>query len=162
MQNLNINHIGMSVPNLDDAINWYSTVFGFCLLRQVTRSRPETPDSPIFTMYGPVMQKAKIAFMTAGNGIGFELFEFVDPQFEAPERTFEEGEFTRGGLFHFAITVPDVGALADKAVENGGRQICGPVGMGSGEYALYVADPWGNVIECMSCSFELLVGQQRS
>ncbi|OJZ80147.1 hypothetical protein ASPFODRAFT_76030 [Aspergillus luchuensis CBS 106.47] len=158
--NLNINHIGMSVHNLDQAIQWYSTVLGFRLLRCVTRSRAETPKSPIFTMYGPIMQKAKVAFMAAGNSIGFELFEFVDPDFEEPRRSFEEGAFTRGGLFHFAITVPDVGALAAKAVENGGRKICDPVKMGAGEQALHIADPWGNVIECMSCSFELLVGRQ--
>lgn len=158
---LNINHIGMSVPSLDEAIHWYSTVFGFRLLRSVTRSRAETPGSPVFAMYGPIMQKAQVAFMTAGNGVGFELFEFVDPEFEPPQRTFQEGGFTRGGLFHFAITVPDVRALAARAVDNGGSLICDPVEMGAGEEALYIADPWGNVIECMSCSFELLVGQQR-
>lgn len=111
-------------------------------------------------MYGPIMQKAKIAFMTTGNGIGFEVFEFVDPKYEKPQRTFEEGGFTTGGPFHFAITAPDVGALAAKAVSNGGKEICGPVDMGSGQQALYISDPWGNIIECMSCSYELLVGQQ--
>lgn len=99
------------------------------------------------------MKKLKCAYLEAGNGVGFEIFEFQDPPYKKPQ----EFEYNRGGFFHIAITVLDPSATAKKVKEFGGKQIGEAVKV-FGEDALYVADPWGNVIECLSCSFTQLVG----
>lgn len=46
-----------------------------------------------------------------------------------------------------------------KVVAHGGKQIGETVSM-MGEKALYISDPWGNVVECLSCSFETLMGNR--
>ena len=46
-----------------------------------------------------------------------------------------------------------------KAKELGGKQIGETCDM-YGEKALYLQDPWGNIIECLSCSFEQLMGNR--
>jgi catechol 2,3-dioxygenase-like lactoylglutathione lyase family enzyme len=131
-------------------------VFGFRRIRpDRTTDKAKTPEGPIFKIYPSSLQKVKCAWLSAGNGVGFEVFEFIEPKTVAPKSF----EFTRGGFFHIAITVPDPDATAKRVTEAGGKQIGETVSM-YGETALYVEDPWGNVIECLSCSFEQLMGNR--
>jgi len=152
------NHVAISVPDCDKAVEWYQDIFGFRRIRSDrTTDRGETPDAPIFRIYGNDLKKVKCAWLEAGNGVGFEIFEFQDPQYKQPQAF----EYNRGGFFHIAITVPDPNATAKKFNELGGKQIGETVQM-YGEEALYVADPWGNVIECLSCSLTQLVSTRIS
>jgi catechol 2,3-dioxygenase-like lactoylglutathione lyase family enzyme len=152
------NHVAISVPNCDEASEWYTKVFGFRKIRsdRTTDRDVDGPESPIFKIYGNKLNKVKSAWLACGNGVGFEIFEFIDPQTVVPKESFE---FARGGFFHIAVTTPDPDVTAKTVIENGGKQIGVTVGM-YGEKALYVQDPWGNVIECLSCSFEQLMGNR--
>jgi catechol 2,3-dioxygenase-like lactoylglutathione lyase family enzyme len=144
------------VADCDKACDWYQEVFGFRRIRSDrTTVRAETPDAPIFKIYPPSLEKVKCAWLACGNGVGFEVFEFIKPAYEQPK----DFEYARGGFFHIAITVPDPDETAKKVIANGGKQIGETVGM-YGEKALYIADPWGNVVECLSCSFEQLMGNR--
>lgn len=134
------------MPDCDKAAEWYNEVFGFRRIRSDRATdRAETPDAPIFKIYPSQMNKVKSAWMSCGNGVGFEIFEFSDPEYKKTE-SFEEGAYARGGFFHMAVTTADPDATAAKATKNGGKQIGETVPM-YGEKALYVQDPWGNVIE---------------
>jgi len=121
-----------------------------------------------------MLNKVNMVFMSCGNGVGFEIFEFQDPKYEK-SRDFNTG-FQQGGFFHIAVTVPDPGmckglclkynadsefvdATVVKATDLGGKQI-GETCLMYGEKALYLQDPWGNVVECLSCSFEQLMGNR--
>ena len=48
-----------------------------------------------------------MAFMSCGNGVGFEIFEFQDPAYQKASEF--STEFNHGGFFHIAITVADPG-----------------------------------------------------
>ncbi|KAF1987946.1 Glyoxalase/Bleomycin resistance protein/Dihydroxybiphenyl dioxygenase, partial [Aulographum hederae CBS 113979] len=147
------NHVAISVPSCDEAATWYETIFGFRrICRDATTTRSSTPSAPIFKIYGDKLQEVKCVWLSCGNGVGFEIFEFVEPGYVAPAKTFE---YNRGGFFHIAVTVPDPDAIAKKIAETRGKQIGETVEV-NGEKALYVHDPWGNVIECLSCSYEHL------
>lgn len=92
--------------------------------------------------------------MSTGNGVGFEIFEFLDPKPYLPEQQFE---YHRGGFFHVCVTDADPDALAEKVVAAGGTRIGETVDpTGLGVKCLYVADPWGNVVEILDISFERL------
>ncbi|KAF2827924.1 Glyoxalase/Bleomycin resistance protein/Dihydroxybiphenyl dioxygenase [Ophiobolus disseminans] len=150
------NHVAISVPDCDAAVAWYSTVFGFKRIRSDrTTSRSSTPDAPIFKIYDNELHKVKIAWLGTGNSVGFEVFEFVDPPHEAAP----EFEYARSGFFHIAVTSPDVDEAVKRVLENGGRQVGETVDMGE-ERAAYVSDPWGNVVELLSCSFEALMANK--
>ncbi|KAF2743524.1 hypothetical protein M011DRAFT_471279 [Sporormia fimetaria CBS 119925] len=116
------------------------------------------PDGPIFNIYGNKLQKVKVAFLGTGNSVGFEVFEFIDPPHEPKQSS--EFEYFRSGFFHIAVTAPDVEEACKRAVENGGKQIGETVTVGDDERTLYVSDPWGNVVEVLSCSFEALLANR--
>jgi len=154
------NHVAISVPDCDAAVAWYENVFGFRKVRSdITTDRAETPAGAIFKIYPKLLKKVKIAWLSCGNGVGFEIFEFQDPEYKKA-RDFDT-EFHHGGFFHIAITVPDPDETAQKVTELGGKRVGETTGM-YGEKALYVQDPWGNIIECMSCSFEQFMGDKAS
>ncbi|KAF2650891.1 Glyoxalase/Bleomycin resistance protein/Dihydroxybiphenyl dioxygenase [Lophiostoma macrostomum CBS 122681] len=151
------NHVAISVPDCDKAVEWYGTVFGFKRIRgDRMTDRPTMSSSPIFSIYPSSLQKVKIAWLGTGNSVGFEVFEFIDP----PHQPAPDFEYNRSGFFHIAVTAPDVEAACRRVVENGGRQIGETVSMGGEEKALYASDPWGNVVEILSCSFEALMANK--
>jgi catechol 2,3-dioxygenase-like lactoylglutathione lyase family enzyme len=157
-----LNHIAISVPDVEAAVKWYTEIFGFRKLQQSVSltDRRMTPEASIFKIYGDALQVVKIAFLTSANGVGVELFEFIDPPMEHPA-TFD---YRRGGVFHICLTVSDPEALCDKAVAAGAKKIGQTVmpyqHLDEDDIALYMQDPWGTVIELLSCSFEQLLGNR--
>ena len=101
----------ISVPNCDEACSWYMDIFGFRRIRsdQMTH-RAANPDAPIFKVYGSKLQEVKCAWLACGNGVGFEVFQFIKPEYQKAEAF----EYHRGGFFHIAITVADPEAMADR------------------------------------------------
>ncbi|OTA66001.1 Glyoxalase/Bleomycin resistance protein/Dihydroxybiphenyl dioxygenase [Hypoxylon sp. EC38] len=154
-----INHMGLSVPNLEEALKWYTEVLGFVSLGPtIVEDRSVNPDTAVFRICPPGFNKVKVAYLTTGNGVGLELFEFLDPRMDPNlASSFESGrDFRRGGIFHFAVTVPDVEAMAKKAEQHGGKRIAQTVRV-FGEDGVYIQDPWGNGIEVISTSWEQLL-----
>ncbi|RTE71761.1 hypothetical protein BHE90_013840 [Fusarium euwallaceae] len=157
--NANFNHIALSVPDGESAVEWYTKVLGFKVISPLTLTKKTDPQGPLMTaIYGSELNQVKLAILSAGNDVGVEIFEFVDPPYNGPTRRIDwnPNTYTQGGVFHFCFTVPDVEATVAKAVAAGGRivgQITEPV---PGHKACYTQDPWGNTIEVMDCSFNQL------
>ncbi|KAH0848274.1 hypothetical protein AYO21_04304 [Fonsecaea monophora] len=153
------NHVGVSVPDIQKAVDWYSSLFGFQLIGNKIHDikRAEVPNAPIFGIYPESLQHVKVAYMATGNGVGFELFEFGNPKTYVPEKEFE---YHRGGFFHICVTDPEPDALVGRIVKAGGKQIGATVDpvfpVPKNIKCLYAADPWGNVIEILDISFERL------
>ena len=115
------NHVGVSVPDIDAAIAWYGRIFGFTVIMapaEVRRDGSHFGDLAA-DICGPRFGGMKIAHMVTGDGVGFELFEFLEPK---PERREDTMEYWKNGFFHIAITDPDVDAKVREITENGGRQ----------------------------------------
>ncbi|KAL2839860.1 hypothetical protein BJX68DRAFT_247287 [Aspergillus pseudodeflectus] len=91
--------------------------------------------------------------MATGNGIGFELFHFIDPPFRPRAHDFE---YHYGGFFHICVTDADPAALAERMVQAGGKRVHGSAVRVAGGAAVcqYVKDPWGNVVEILDMSFD--------
>jgi catechol 2,3-dioxygenase-like lactoylglutathione lyase family enzyme len=151
-----INHIGLSVPDLDRAVAWYTEVLGFRLIQPTaTFELPENPGpNPLTDAFGPEFRSVRVAQMSTGNGTGIELFEFLQPAYQPPETTFD---YRRGGLFHFCVTDPDVDGLAQRIAATGGKIRSSQVWPFSEDrpYRLCLCeDPFGTVIEIYSHSQE--------
>ena len=148
-------HIGLSVPDLDAAVTFYTQVMGFYTIMAPTTVIED--DSDIGQMctdvFGPGWGSLRIAHLATADRIGFELFEFEGN--EAPE---DNLGFRRHGTFHFAIQDPDLEGLLARIVAAGGKQR-----MPVREYfpddkpyrMVYVEDPFGIVFELYSHSYEL-------
>jgi len=148
-------HIGLSVPDLDAAVAFYRDVMGFYVIMNPTEIVED--DSAIGEMcrdvFGPGWGRMRIAHLSTGDRIGFELFEFAD---NAPPA--DNLDFRRHGIFHFAVQDPDIEALANKIVAAGGRQRMPVRAYFPGEKPyrmVYVEDPFGIVFELYSHSYEL-------
>jgi len=148
-------HIGLSVPNLEEAIAFYTEVFGWYTIMEP--SDVENDDTAIGQMcrdvFGNDWGKFRIAHLATGDKIGVELFEF--PHNEKPENNFE---YWKTGLFHFCIQDPDVEGMVQKIKQHGGKQRM-PIREyypGEKPYRMvYVEDPFGNIFEIYSHSYEL-------
>ena len=109
----------------------------------------------------PKKSRHQLKTRTTGNGVGFEIFEFIDPPTKAASDITKdwslENQYQRGGYFHLGVTSPDPDAVAKEACKDGAVQIGETITMYDGERALYLRDPWGCVVEVLSCSFEQLM-----
>ena len=106
-----LNHVGVTVPDIDAAFAWYRDVLGL----YPHRPPEEVVDDGshfgnlVTNLFGPRLHGMRIAHLTASDGLGVELFEFTDPATEAADETFA---YWRTGIFHFCLTVEDVTATA--------------------------------------------------
>jgi len=149
-------HIGITVPDLDKAVKFYTEVMGFYVIMPptaVTEENETTIGQMCIDVFGKDWGTFRIAHLSTGDRIGIELFEFKEskdlkPRFE-PFRT---------GLFHFSVQDPDVEGLVEKIVAAGGKQRM-PIREyypGEKPYRMcYVEDPFGTVFEIYSHSYEL-------
>jgi len=148
-------HIGLSVPDVDAAVAFYTDVLGFYTIMEPTEVVED--DSDIGQMctdvFGEGWKKLRIAHLATADRIGIELFEFNENH--PPE---DNMPFRRHGLFHFAIQDPDLEGLLEKIVAAGGKQRM-PVRKyypDEKPYRMvYVEDPFGIVFELYSHSYEL-------
>ena len=148
-------HIGISVPDLERAVEFYTGVMSWYLIMPPTEIVED--DSAIGVMcrdvFGAGFGSFKIAHVATVDGIGIELFEFRNA--EQPS-----GEFAywRPGVFHFCVQDQDVEELAERIVAAGGKQRM-PVRHyfpGEKPYRMvYCEDPFGNIVEIYSHSYEL-------
>ncbi|MFW8593529.1 lactoylglutathione lyase family protein [Cribrihabitans neustonicus] len=148
-------HIGLSVPDLHAAVEFYSEVMGFYTIMKPTEVVED--ESGIGRMctdvFGPGWRKLRIAHMSTADRIGIELFEF-----EGNYAPGDNLDYRRHGVFHFCVQDPDIEGLVQKIVEAGGRQrmpVC-EYFPGEKPYRMvYVEDPFGNVFEIYSHGYEL-------
>jgi lactoylglutathione lyase family protein len=148
-------HIGLSVPDLDRAVEFYANVLGFYVIMPPTEVTED--DSAIGEMctdvFGESWGRFRIAHLATGDRIGIELFEFSDGY--DPENNLDH---RRRGTFHFCIQDPDIEGLTKKIVAAGGKQRM-PIRKyypGEKPYRMvYVEDPFGIVFEIYSHSYEL-------
>jgi lactoylglutathione lyase family protein len=148
-------HIGLSVADLDRAVDFYTSVLGWYLIMPPTEI--EEDDSAIGVMckdvFGEGFGGFRIAHMSTGDRVGVELFQFRDGYPPA-----DPLEYRRFGVFHYCVQDPDLEGLAQRIVDAGGRQRM-PVRHyypGEKPYRMvYCEDPFGNIIEIYSHSYEL-------
>ncbi|GLO73896.1 glyoxalase family protein [Phaeobacter italicus] len=148
-------HIGLSVPDLDAATRFYRDVLGFYVIMDATEVVED--DSEIGRMCTDVFGKGwgslRIAHLSTADRVGIELFEFEANQ--APDNNLD---FRRHGIFHFCVQDPDIEGLTQKIVAAGGKQRM-PIREyypGEKPYKMvYVEDPFGNVFEIYTHSYEL-------
>jgi catechol 2,3-dioxygenase-like lactoylglutathione lyase family enzyme len=150
-----LNHVGVSVPDIEAAIAWYRQLFGFTVIAEPAEV---VPDGSHFAQLagnicGQRFGGMKIAHMVTGDGVGFELFEFLGPK---PERRADTMEYWKNGFFHIAVTAPDVAAKVAEIVANGGLKRSEIWDLFPDEKVLvcYCEDPFGNVLEIISQRYE--------
>jgi len=150
-----LTHVGLTVTDMEKAIQWYGEVLGYHLLAGLI---PLVADDSHFgdiarDIFGPHFRSGKLAQLAGANGVGIELFQFDDPASEVRKENFE---YWKNGVFHFTIIEPDIEKLVERIAATGGKQRSQVWTMFPNKpYKIaYCEDPFGNIIEISSHSTE--------
>ncbi len=155
-----LQHIGITVPDLDQAVEFFETLFGGVTL--LSTGRLEVDDTYMqrkLGVPGPCRVE-DIRMLRIGTGGNLELFKYsgdTDPDAELKRNS-------QPGGFHLAFQVDDAHATAARFRAAGIEVLDGPSYVNSGPSAgltwCYLRAPWGLWLEIVSVSGPL--GHERS
>jgi catechol 2,3-dioxygenase-like lactoylglutathione lyase family enzyme len=136
-------HVGITVPDLDQAVGWYREVLGLDQIGPAVEVRASEGHGGAVAadVFGPRFGRFRQAHLTTANAVALELFEFAEP------------EDWRTGIFHICLAAPAIDTLAERIGTTGGRVRTSriwDVGAGEPRRMCYCEDPFGNVIELYS------------
>jgi lactoylglutathione lyase/glyoxylase I family protein len=132
-------HLGISVPDLDAAVEFYTKAFGVAVV--FTEEWDGVPAVERAT--GLTGSAARGVFFQWGPHF-FELHEYSapDPQDpDSPRRPCDRG------INHFCVEVTDILEEVERLGELGMTFPSEPQHVGGGSYVVYGRDPFGNIIE---------------
>jgi catechol 2,3-dioxygenase-like lactoylglutathione lyase family enzyme len=139
-----IDHVGVTVADLDRAVEFWCGRLG---LRQISRVTETGPD--IAALIGEDSVEIEIADLDAGDGRVIELIRYIRPA-GRPVRQRSTGP----GSSHIALRVDDLDAALEHIQGSQARQISrhpvvlhDPGGAWDGVACCYIADPDGNIVE---------------
>ncbi len=121
-------HVGISVKNMEEALDWYKRNLDFELVKDD---------------YVPPLE-ARICFIRNGD-FEIELFQYDDPKPIPEDRLTPNSDLQTVGTKHVAFEVPDMKALKEKFLANG-VDIAHEVMM-EGNNVMFVRDCSGVLIE---------------
>ncbi len=153
-----IEHVGITVPDLDAATRFFRSAFGAVPLfdlveppedEQAARAAAEAfgLERRLGVRRGTWTRAMRM--LRLGNGANVELFEFVADGQRAPAVPSDLG------IQHLAVAVDDLDATAEAVVAAGGTLLDGPCDLpaaeaGPGNRFWYTRAPWGTTIELVS------------
>ncbi|PWG00055.1 lactoylglutathione lyase family protein [Levilactobacillus bambusae] len=155
----NFSHVGLSVPDIDAAVKFYSEVMGWYV---IMAPATVTEDSSAIgemsqAVFGHGWEQYRIAHLTTGDGVGIEMFEFkknVDPE--------DNFRYFETGIFHYGVQDPNIQELVDRILAHGGKQRM-PIKTyypGKKPYQMvYMEDPFGNLVEIYTHAYDLTYSQ---
>lgn len=136
---MKLHHVGISVSNVEGAVEFYTTHFGMELA------------TPIFSFGGEMIEdiqalpgaRGRLGVMRRGNFI-LELFEYTAP---APARKSPNHSVGDHGISHFGLEVEDLEGTIERMQAGGVRFHSAMKIFPSGIKATYGRDLDGNVFE---------------
>ncbi|MFQ6391498.1 VOC family protein [Priestia aryabhattai] len=156
-----ITHVGLAVPDVEKAVQWYEQVLGFKRIAgpYTFNAEEEPAENMTQDLLGSRIKKMKNVHMTADNQVGIELFEFNKPQMPL---VLKDSDEQYQSYFHMCLIADDVEKLADKIEQSGGKKRSQVWNTRPGKpyYLIYCEDPFGNIIELYSHSTELMYGNR--
>jgi catechol 2,3-dioxygenase-like lactoylglutathione lyase family enzyme len=135
-----VDHFGMTVPNLEEAIRFFEDAIGAKLLWRVGPF-PETPT-------GFPIESVDIAMLRLGPNLNLELLAFT-----AEQQRKEMPSNVDLGAAHLAFFVDDIHAAAESLKTHGAELLRGPIQASGdakrGEVIWYFKTPWGSFMEIL-------------
>jgi catechol 2,3-dioxygenase-like lactoylglutathione lyase family enzyme len=150
-----INHIAVSVPDLDEAIKWYKEVLGFIMVKGPVEfvADDSLTGKAVRDIHGSDLKKMRVAWLSSGNQVGFEIFEYIEPKAQRRQDNFE---YWKSGFIHICITDPNIEDLCNRISVSGGKQRSKiwEIVLDKGYKIVFCEDPFGNIIEIYSNGYE--------
>lgn len=148
-----VDHVALTVPDLDAAVRFYRDVIGGVELYRVgpfdAAALPHMSDGRDWTeaYLGVAGARLTLAVLQIGTNLMLELFQYEQPleKKSVPPRNCDNGGH------HLALKVADIAAAVSYLRSKGLTVMEGPLTMEAGPTAglkwIYFLDPWGNQLE---------------
>ncbi|HLR77378.1 MAG TPA: VOC family protein, partial [Balneolaceae bacterium] len=153
---VNFSHFGVTVPNLEKAVEFYTDVFGWYKISGPVKVKEKGNNklSKVSRgLYGKGWDYFRFSHLATAGGIGFEIFEFSN---NSTKRSTDS--VFKTGFSHVAVQTPNVKQLLQRIQKYGGKQTSKIFHLTPGKdgYKLvYAEDPFGNKIEIYSHAYIL-------
>jgi len=138
-----MNHVGISIRNLEKAIEFYTKMFDMQVLANFSFSGPQY--SRVMGLDNPA---GRMAVVRKG-GLTLELFAYAHPTAAQKDPSYSVGDH---GISHFGIDVEDIEGTYERLLAAGVRFHCPVTTFPSGMKATYGRDLDGNVFELLEMS----------
>ena len=138
-----LHHVGLSTPDMDRAIAFYTSLFGFEVLNQGGWGPGNTVRDRQLHATGSSARSA----MLGREGMRLELREYAHP---AGRPKAVDQPAVDHGINHFCFAVDDVLAEYARLRDAGMVFDCEPLEVSPGVTLTYGRDPDGNIIELLS------------
>ncbi len=153
---MKMNHVGIMVGDMDKAVEFYTQALGLKIVMnntQVIEERESAIGRMCIAVFGEGFKGFNIAHLVTTDGIGVELFEMK----EREER--HEVDFSRLGIFHFCLQTDDFEGTIKRIEQYGGKARMDimryhPEDDNKLAKMVYLEDPFGNLFELYSHSYE--------
>ena len=136
---IGVHHVGLCVPDLDKAIEFYCGVLG---MQDLWGGESDGTDDIFDRVIGLPDVKARMRMIRAGANF-IELWEYKNP---APKPLDPNYPPSDRGFTHIALQVTDIEAEHERLMKAGMTFAGPPVRMGP-MAAVYGRDPFGNIVE---------------
>lgn len=143
-----IDHVGVTVPDLDEAEHFLVDVLGAVPVYTLGAKRADDDWMQRQLGVHPRTVISEIRFYRLGHGTNIELFQYDSADGQAPQPRNSDI-----GGHHLALYVEDLDAAAEYLRENGVEVMGEPVasaGASAGQRWLYFRSPWGMQFELVS------------
>ncbi|MFP7364199.1 VOC family protein [Corynebacterium callunae] len=145
-----VEHVGLTVPNMDKATRFFEEAFDAVVLYDMLTEPLAGPAVESGLGIPSGAQIEAIRMMRLGKGPNIELFTYSNTE---QRRPVTPNDF---GIQHICIYVDDIAAAAQQFEKAGGTLLSQPVDLpgadaGPGNQYLYARAPWGSTIELLTC-----------
>lgn len=147
-----IDHVGVTVPDVEEATDFFKNVFDAKVAYDNQKPHEEPLAGPDTEQTLGLKKGAKVIhihILAIGSSGNIELFKYGDTEQREPAIASDLG------VQHFAIYVDDIDEVAKRFVDAGGELLTEPedflgsIESGTGRF-LYARTPWGMLIELLS------------
>ncbi|EPF2928498.1 VOC family protein [Vibrio navarrensis] len=153
---MKMNHVGIMVGDMNQAVEFYTQALGLKIVMNNTKvieERETAIGRMCIAVFGEGFKGFNIAHLITTDGIGVELFEMRERQ----ER--HNVDFSRLGIFHFCLQTDDFSGVMEKVIKFGGKVRMDVMRYHPEDDArpakmVYLEDPFGNLFELYSHSYE--------
>lgn len=137
--NRGLEHVGLSVSNLERSVDFYCDVLGF----KVERILESSPELPLGDVVGMPGCRARIAHLRSAKGM-LELFEYQQP---SGKKIPEDHKQADNGFIHIGFTSSDARGEYQRLKEKGVCFLSKPVEFRPGVWIFYFFGPDSEVCE---------------
>jgi len=138
-----LHHVGISTPDIDRAVEFYTTLFGF----DIASEGGWEPGNELRDRQIKAVGSAARAAMLVRDGMRLELRQYTHPT-GRPKSV--DAPAVDHGINHFCFSVDDVRTEYSRLLAAGVDFDCEPLEVSSGVFLTYGRDPDGNVFELLS------------